>query len=363
MNVLQTRRGSLRLPAFLPDGTRAVVRGLDAADLRACGIEAMMVNALHLSTSPGTSTVAAVGGVHRFMGWDGIVASDSGGFQAWSLAHANAKLGSVTDKGFVYRHEKKGAKHLLTPEKCIRHQVELGSDILFCLDQCTHPDESAEVQAASVARTLAWARRCRDEFVARTGAEPGRSDPGDRPLLFAVVQGGNDDDLRKRCAGELVEMGFDGFGFGGWPVEAGGGLTDMVARVAELLPTQAPKHALGIGKPDNIVAAWRAGYTLFDCAIPTRDARRRRLYVTSDSVVNAVEKFNNFAFLYMEDERHARDESPVDPQLDPDGPSRAYLHHLFKIKDGSAERLATKHNLTFYARLIDDLRRAEGPTS
>lgn len=356
MKTLQTRRGALRLPAFLPDGTRAVVRGLDATDVAACGIEAMMVNALHLSTNPGTSTVAALGGVHRFMGWDGIVASDSGGFQAWSLAHANAKLGSVTDKGFVYRHEKKGAKHLLTPEKCIRHQLELGTDILFCLDQCTHPDESADIQEASVTRTLNWARRCREAFTDRVG-EPG-SDVSERPLLFAVVQGGNDPDLRKRCADQLAEMGFDGFGFGGWPVAEDGRLTDMVSHVAELLPADAPKHALGIGKPDNIVAAWRAGYQMFDCAIPTRDARRRRLYVTSKYEVNTLEKNDNSSFLYIEDERHARDNSPIDPALGDTGPSRAYLHHLFKIKDSSAERLATKHNLQFYARLIERLRSA-----
>ena len=289
MKVLETSRGALRLPAFLPDGTRAVVRGLDAADLKACGIEAMMVNALHLSTNPGTSTVAALGGVHKFMGWDGITASDSGGFQAWSLAHANAKLGSVTDKGFVYRHEKKGPKHLLTPEKCIRHQLELGTDILFCLDQCTHPDDSQDVQETSVARTIAWAKRCRDEYIARVGAAPG-SDVADRPLLFAVVQGGNSRDLRTRCADQLADMGFDGFGFGGWPIADGGGLTDMVARVVELLPQHAPKHALGIGKPDNIVAAWQAGYRLFDCAIPTRDARRRRLYVTSVNTYTDLRK-------------------------------------------------------------------------
>jgi queuine tRNA-ribosyltransferase len=360
MKLLETRRGGLRLPAFLPDGTRAVVRGLDADDLKACGIEAMMVNALHLSTNPGTSTVAAVGGIHRFMGFDGIVASDSGGFQAWSLAHANAKLGSVTDKGFVYRHEKGGPKNLLTPEKCIRHQIELGSDILFCLDQCTHPDESPAVQEASVKRTIDWARRCRNEFVARVGAEPG-GDAGERPLLFAVVQCGNDLALRQRCAEELAGMGFDGFGFGGWPIAEGGGLTDMVARLAEMLPPDAPKHALGIGKPDNIVAAWRDGYQLFDCAIPTRDARRRRLYVTSDSPGTILKNICKSSFLYIEDERYARDDSPLDPALGEAGPSRAYLHHLFKIKDSAAERLATKHNLRFYARLIEQLRDAAAP--
>jgi queuine tRNA-ribosyltransferase len=213
------------------------------------------------------------------------------------------------------------------------------------------------VQAASVKRTIAWAKRCRDEFVARVGAEAGAA-PGDRPLLFAVVQGGNDDELRRRCADELAAMGFDGFGFGGWPVAEGGGLTDMVARVAELLPAEAPKHALGIGKPDNIVAAWRAGYRLFDCAIPTRDARRRRLYVSSENGSNRLSNNNIFSFLYVEDERYARDDSAIDPAMENSGPSRAYLHHLFKIKDAAAERLATKHNLMFYARLIDRLRAA-----
>lgn len=354
MKTLQTQRGDLKLPAFLPDGTRAVVRGLDGDDLTACGIDAIMVNALHLSTNPGTSTVAAVGGVHRFMGWDGIVASDSGGFQAWSLAHANAKLGSVTDKGFVYRHEKNGPKNLLTPEKCIRHQIELGTDIVFCLDQCTHPDDSPDVQEASVARTLAWAKRCRQEFAARVGEPGGPVD--NRPLLFAVVQGGNDPDLRKRCAGELAAMGFDGFGFGGWPIAADGGLTDMVAHVADLLPPKAPKHALGIGKPENLVAAWRAGYQLFDCAIATRDARRRRLYVTSDFEHNPLNGNDFYSFLYIEDEENARDDSPLDPTINADGPSRAYLHHLFKIKDSAAERLATKQNLRFYAAMIERLR-------
>ncbi|MBN35530.1 MAG: tRNA-guanine transglycosylase [Rhodospirillaceae bacterium] len=355
MMTLKTRRSHLQLPAFLPDGTRAVVKGLDAQDLADCGIEAMMVNSLHLATRPGTSTVKALGGVHRFMGWKGVTASDSGGFQAWSMAQGNGALGSVTDKGFVYRHEKGGKKHLLTPEKCIRRQLELDTDILFCLDQCTHPDDSAEVQRLSVERTLDWARRCRDEFVARVG-EPGDGDGSARPLLFAVVQGGNDPDLRRRCADELAAMGFDGFGFGGWPIDDDGLLTDMVALTADCLPQDSVKHALGIGKPENLMAAWRAGYRLFDCALPTRNARRKRLYMISDT--HSIYLKNNIFYdhLYLENEQHSRDQAPIDAVLDPEGPSRAYLHHLFKIKDSAAERLATRHNLKFYAWMIDQLR-------
>lgn len=357
MTALLTRRGPLALPAFLPDATRAVVRGLDSRDLAEVGLEALMVNSLHLATRPGISTVEAVGGVHRFMAWNGVVASDSGGFQAWSMAASGAGLGSVTDKGFVYRHEKTARKNLLTPEKCIKRQLDLGADILFTLDQCTHPDDSAEVQATSVRRTLDWARRCRAEFVARVG-EPGRAHAGDRPLLFAVVQGGNDPDLRRRCAEELAAMGFDGFGFGGWPVAKDGALVDMVAHVADVLPRDAPKHALGIGRPDNLVAAWRAGYRLFDCALPTRDARHRRLFIASEGFDKPLAGNDFYRALYIEDEQHSRDGAPLDPS-DPQGPSRAYLHHLFKIKDASAERLATRQNLGFYARLMHRLRAEE----
>ncbi len=359
MKQLVTRRGPLTLPAFLPDATRAVVRGLDSRDIAECGLDAMMVNSLHLATRPGISTVSALGGVHSFMGWNGVVASDSGGFQAWSMAASGAGLGSVTDKGFVYRHEKTAKKNLLTPEKCIKRQLDLGADILFCLDQCTHPDDSTEVQDVSVRRTLDWARRCRTEFAARV-SEPGRGNGADRPLLFAVVQGGNDPDLRRRCAEELATMGFDGFGFGGWPIGKDGLLVDMVAHVADVLPADAPKHALGIGRPDNLVAAWRAGYRMFDCALPTRDARNRRLFITSDIEGSDLKNNDFYRTLYIEDEQHSRDAAPLDPSNE-SGPSRAYLHHLFKIKDSSAERLATRQNLAFYGRLMHRLRALETP--
>ena len=353
---LDTRRGPLALPAFLPDATRGVVRGLDSRDLAACGMEAVMVNSLHLARGPGIQALKALGGIHRFMGWEGVAASDSGGFQAWSMAASGARLGSVTDRGFVYRHEPGGPKRILEPGKCIKRQLDLGADILFCLDQCTHPKDGAEVQAASVRRTLDWARRCRAEFCARVG-EPGRGGGAPRPLLFAVVQGGDDIDLRRRCAGELVEMGFDGFGFGGWPLREDGRLVDMVARLAEELPARAPKHALGIGRPDNLVAAWRAGWHLFDCTLPARQARRGRLYA-GPRLGGAEGDDKVFGVIDITRERHARDHAALDPD-EPSSPSRAYLHHLFKIGDGAAQRLATRHNLAFYGRLMRRLRGLE----
>ncbi len=359
--ALDTVHGPLPLPAFLPDGTRAVVRALDAGDLEACGIRALMVNVLHLSSSPGAEAVAHLGGVHRFMGWNHPVASDSGGFQAFSLALGSAKLGSVSKQGFTYRFDKQDKKRTLTPEKCIRKQLQLGTDILFCLDHCTHPEADPETQRQSVEHTVTWARQCREAFdktVARTHPE------GPRPLLFAVVQGGGNRELRRECAERLLEIGFDGYGFGGWPIDDTGRLVDMVGYVSELVGTDTPKHALGIGKPENLVAAYELGYRMFDCALPTRDARHKRLFAFVDETSCSGTDF--YEPVYLQDRKHARDGRPVDERCDClccARYSRAYLHHLFQVGDTLAPRLATIHNLRFYSRLMERLARPEASAS
>src|SRR5437870_4397969 len=275
---LITTHGPLALPAFLPDATRATVRALDAADLEACGVKGLVVNTLHLSQKPGATVVERAGGLHRFMGWQRPILSDSGGFQVFSLARESCELVRVTNHGVQFRRHKADDKHLLTPEKCIQQQFDLGADILYCLDHCTHPSESAESQRLSVDHTIDWARRCKLEFERRIE----RVAQAERPKLFAAVQGGPDPELRRRCAQELVAIGFDGYGFGGWPIDDAGVLVEAVGQVAELLPADVPKHALGIGKPENLVAAFRLGYDLFDCVLPTRDARHGRLYVFDD---------------------------------------------------------------------------------
>ncbi|MEM7678425.1 MAG: tRNA guanosine(34) transglycosylase Tgt, partial [Myxococcota bacterium] len=261
----------------MPDATRAVVRSVDSKDLKSVHIHGLVTNALHLSTTPGSTVVEQLGGLHRFMAWDRPIVTDSGGFQIYSLLRENSRYGSVSDKGFMYRPGGQGSKKLLSPAKAIHHQVRFGADIVFCLDQCTHPSDAIEIQQQSVARTIAWAKTCKDEFVRLTR---NMKDDSPRPLLFAVIQGGDDADLRRRCADALLEIGFDGFGFGGWPIADDGALTEMVALVGqELLPKEFPLHALGVGKPQNIVAAFDQGYTTFDSALPTRDARRQRLFV------------------------------------------------------------------------------------
>src|SRR5258708_1953445 len=275
---LPTTHGQIALPAFLPDATGAVVKSIDATDLEASGVAAVMVNALHVTTQPGADVISKLGGLHGFMGWPGPIVTDSGGYQIYSLLRENSRNGSVSAKGFIYRPGGGGDKRLFTPEKSIQQQMRFGADVLFCLDQCTHPEDPSEFHLASVERTLAWARLCKAEFDRRLAQRDG---DGPRPLLFAVIQGGNDQDLRRRCAEELLEIGFNGFGFGGWPIGEEGELVDMVLRVPEMIPRGVPIHGLGIGKPENIVAAYRAGYHTFDSSFPTRAARRRRLMVAT----------------------------------------------------------------------------------
>ena len=348
--VLETVGGPLRLPAFLPDATRAVVRCVDSADLAAAGVQGLVACAFHLARRPGTQVLRAAGGLHEFMGWRRPVLLDSGGFQVFSLLRDSPKLGRVTKQGFQYRREAGEPRKLLTPEKCVRQQLRMGADAVVCLDHCTHGEAPAEVQRRSVEHTIAWARRGREEFQRLAGDRPRR------PMLFAVVQGGRDPDLRRRCAEALLEIGFDGYAFGGWPITGDNELSEMVHLTAELLAGRGPLWALGIGKPEHVVTAAGLGYDLLDCVIPTRDARHRRLYVWRDEPAAGARFYEQ---LYIQDERHTRDAGAVDATCDCAccrEYSRGYLHHLFHIGDALASRLATIHNLRFYTRLMAHLR-------
>ncbi len=355
-NHILTAHGELGLPSFLPDATRGIVRFVDSGDLRASRVEALVVNTLHLSSQPGISAVKRAGGIHRFMGWSGPVVSDSGGFQVLSLAQQSPDLVRVTSRGFQYRRDRKDKKHILTPEKCIQQQFDLGSDIMFCLDYCTHPDAPQETQLQSVELTIEWAKRCREEYDRRMQRHPG----GARPLLFAVVQGGPSRDLRARCAESLQNLGFDGYGFGGWPIDDDGGLVEMVGYVAALLPAESPKHGLGIGKPENLAAAYRFGYRTFDCVLPTRDARHGRVYVFEPEWTGVWTVGRPpYSYVYIKDEDHIADSRPLERGCDCvacQHYSRGYIQHLFHINDPTGARLATIHNLRFFTRLVDALR-------
>ncbi|HEU5316004.1 MAG TPA: tRNA guanosine(34) transglycosylase Tgt [Chloroflexota bacterium] len=355
---LATRHGSVALPIFLPDATRAVVRALDSRDLRHVGVEALVVNTFHLLRAPGARLIKSAGGIHAFMGWDGPVISDSGGFQVFSLIRQNPDAGTIRANEVIFREPSTGEKVLLTPEKCVQLQLQLDSDVVMCLDDCTSVEDDAETQEHAVERTVRWARRCKAEFEKLTG---GRSS---RPLLFGVVQGGASETLRRQCAADLAALGLDGFGYGGWPIGPDGSLLSEPMRiVADAAPTGAPLHALGVGRPDHVVRAAALGYTIFDCALPTRDARHHRLYAFlpghEHGPFDADVRF--YEAVYILDQKHANDFGPIDASCDAAccaRYSRAYLRHLFKVQDVTAQRLASMHNLRFYTRLIEGLRRS-----
>jgi queuine tRNA-ribosyltransferase len=364
---LQLPHGQLQLPVFLPDATMGVVRSVDSADLARCGVQGVVMNTFHLMQHPGSSTVQALGGLHAMSGWQRPIVTDSGGFQAYSLIRQNPKLGNLTNNGLTFRPDKSRRKFTLTPEKSVQLQVSYGADVVVCLDDCTHVDASLETQRESVERTIDWARRCKDEFerlVEQKGLPPEQ-----RPLLLAVVQGGGARDLRKQCAEELLEIGFDGFGYGGWPLDSEGDLlADILAYVRELVPAEFPTHALGVGHPAYVVACARMGYDLFDCSLPTRDARRGRLYAfTTDAPPLSPSRAGGmkggaadwFSYVYVTDDKHIKSDIPISAHCDClccANYSLGYLHHLFEIKDGLALRLATMHNLRFMTLLMTRLR-------
>jgi len=310
---------------------------------------------------PGTSTIDALGGLHKMAGWPHPIVTDSGGFQAYSLISQNPKFGRLSDRGIRFKSDGNDREFNLTPEKSIQLQLAYGADIVICLDECTHVDASAADQELSVKRTVNWARRCKAEYVRQMAHRNYKPDEA-RPLIFGVVQGGGSSERRQQCALELLEIGFDGFGYGGWPLDSGGNLlADMLAATRAAIPCEFPMHALGVGHPESVAACDRMGYDIFDCALPTRDARTGRLY-TFRSDPHAVDfqlEGDWFKTLYIDDEKHTKADRPIYPGCDCLTCARystGYLRHLHKCGDTLFYRLATLHNLRFMAVLMQLLR-------
>ncbi|HSM25040.1 MAG TPA: tRNA guanosine(34) transglycosylase Tgt, partial [Anaerolineaceae bacterium] len=281
-NSLPLINDELIFPVFLPDATFGLVRAVDSRDLEDVQIQAVVMNAFHLMQKPGTSTIQSLGGLHDMSGWQRPIITDSGGFQAYSLIRQNPKFGTMSSKGINFQPEGSNRKFQLTPEKSIQLQLAYGADVVICLDDCTHVDTSDQQQELSVQRTIDWAKRCRQTY--DTLLKQKNIHEEDRPLIFGVIQGGGIHDLRKHCADELLKIGFDGYGYGGWPLDGEGNLlTDILSYTRSLIPDQYPMHALGIGHPHNVLACYQLGYGIFDCAMPTRDARHGRLYQFTNS--------------------------------------------------------------------------------
>jgi len=302
------------------------------------------VNTLHLLISPGADKIEELGGIHSFMNWNGYVLSDSGGFQVFSLIHSGKWKGKVHKDGATFKSPRDGTTYKLTPEIAIDTQMKIGSDILVALDDCRKTDLTRKEAEESVNRTIEWAKRCRDHFDKEYGGskETGR-------LLTAVVQGANYPDLRAKCAKELVEIGFDGYNFGGFVVNDDGELVlDEMQAVIENTPDNKFRYAMGVGKPEDIRRAAEIGYTVFDTVLVTRNARHGTLY--SSDTKDEVLRIGNA--------KYSNDLKPIDSRCDCEAcknHSRAYVHHMLKVGEATGKTLATIHNLRYYQRLIDSL--------
>lgn len=364
---LSLLHGDLDLPAFLPDATLGVVRGVDTTDLELAGTQAVVMNVFHLMQKPGSSTIQALGGLHKMADWHHPIVTDSGGFQAYSLIRQNSKFGKLNDHGINFLPEGSDRKLQLTPEKSVQLQLAYGADVVICLDDCTHVDDTEEQQKLSVERTIRWAGRCKEEFVRQVRQRKWEGEL--RPLLFGVVQGGGSRELRRECAQALVEIGFDGFGYGGWPLGADGKLLqEMLEYTRSLIPREFPMHALGVGHPKSVVDCTRFGYEIFDSALPTRDARGGRLYCFLTDPNDPETALNGawFSFLYIEDDKHIKTDRPISPYCDCHTCRKyavGFLRHLFKCGDTLFYRLATIHNLRFMSDLMRALRNEQCRTT
>lgn len=353
--LLQTRNGAIPTPFFMPDATRGSIRGVSGEELEAVGIGAMVVNTYHLMLQPGAEQIRNAGGIHRFMGWEKPLLSDSGGYQVYSLIHRNPEMGRITEEGAEFRSVLDGSTHLLTPERVIAIEFDLGVDMMVVLDD-PRPNEAPEDETAeAVERTIRWAKRCKAEYERQVG-ERGQDD-ATRPLLFGVVQGGMNRELRRRCAEGLAEIGFDGYGFGGRHIDGNGVfLHDIVRDTASFIPEHAPRFALGIGTPEDIVRCHALGWDMFDCVIPTREGRHGRLFLWKSPDTRSAHFYET---VNIQNERFRDDFFPVDATCDCElcrNHTRAYLAHLFRIGDPLGGKLASIHNLRFYTRLMERLR-------
>ncbi len=359
---LELSHGPLKLPSFLPDATLGAVRAIDATDLSTVGITAVVMNVFHLMQKPGSSTIAALGGLHEMAGWKGNIVTDSGGFQAYSLIRQNPKYGKLSESGIRFKPEGAEREFQLSPEKSIQLQMSYGADVVICLDDCTHVDDTDEEQETSVKRTVEWAARCKAEFLRQLENRKSSESSTTIPRLFGVIQGGGDPKRRLRCAESLLSIGFDGYGYGGWPLNSDGTLLkEMLQATREAVPAEFTMHALGVGHPVSVVECTRMGYGIFDCALPTRDARTGRLYTLRNGASWTTVDLSSdwFKMLYIDDDKHIKINKPVFEGCDCltcTNYSIGYLRHLHKCGETLFYRLATLHNLRFMTRLMERLR-------
>ncbi len=333
LGTLRTSRSVIPTPAFMPVGTRATVRAVSPKEIVDLGYKMILSNAYHLYLRPGHKLIKELGGLHKFMGWDDSILTDSGGFQVFSLS----KFTKLSEEGVMFQSHIDGSEHLFTPELCMEVQEALGSDIIMCLDDVRAYPVSWEDARLAVDRTTRWAARCKS---AKKKVDPG---------LFGIVQGSMFLDLRRISAENLGSLNLDGYAIGGLSVgEPREMMLEMIEGTEPLLPRNRPRYLMGVGKPQDIVDAVLLGVDMFDCVLPTRNARNGML-------------FTSFGSINIKNSKHRVDPGPVDPKCSCElceKYSRAYLRHLFLEKEIYGVRLATIHNLRRYSDLMLSIRKA-----
>ncbi|MFA5129641.1 MAG: tRNA guanosine(34) transglycosylase Tgt [Patescibacteria group bacterium] len=373
--TITTPHGDLSTPFFMPIATRAAVKTLSAVDMEKLGTPIVLSNTFHLMLRPGMEVMKAMGGLHAFMGWNGAILTDSGGYQVFSLADRR----KVTEEGVAFQSPIDGSKHLLTPESSIEIQLALGSDIVMCFDEVIALPADQAATRSAVERTERWAKRCKETFESKIDSS---INPGAQ--LFGIIQGGTDHDLRKQSAEGMLKIGFDGYAIGGLSVgEPFEQSLEVLDRLMPLLPADKPRYFMGGAQPHQIVEYVKRGIDMFDCVLPTRNARHGHLYrwVHDDlskpdfyetvNIINSkwkgsVEQLLDPKIPNRSEERSspvalakgegARSEKKEDFEGELSRFSLGYLHHLFDIKEILAYRLATVNNLMFYLKLFEILR-------
>jgi queuine tRNA-ribosyltransferase len=329
--VLKTAHGDVQTPAFMPVGTAGAVKGITPAQLRQVGAEIILANTYHLMLRPGVDAIERVGGLHTFMGWDGPILTDSGGYQVFSLS----QLTKIDDDGIEFASHVDGAKVYLDAQGATKIQNRLGCDIAMCLDQCPAFGCEQSELAEAVDRTIRWAKRCKDTH------------NNANQMLFGITQGGIDLQMREQCAKELVKMDFDGYAIGGLAIGEGHkNMVKTVRHTAPLLPEDKPRYLMGVGMPQDIIAAVMAGVDMFDCVLPTRNARNAYAFTMAGPV-------------RMRNNEHITDAGPIEQHCDCyacTNFSRAAIRHFFNVGEMLGPILTTIHNLRFYQRLMSEIR-------
>lgn len=330
---LKTPHGDVDTPVFMPVGTQATVKSLTPEELHDLGVSIILANTYHLYLRPGHEVIAQFDGLHKFMHWDGPILTDSGGFQVFSLA----KLREINDEGVIFQSHIDGSRHILTPEKAIEVQEALGADIIMCLDECTPYPASQEYARSSLELTTQWAKRCRE------------AQRSDRSALFGIVQGGMYKDLRDESVEGMIEIGFPGYAIGGLSVgEPLDLMNEIASHTLPLLPKELPRYVMGMGKPENLIDLVAMGADMFDCVLPTRNARNGQLF-TRHGTIN------------IKNARHISDQEPIEAGCSCytcRNYSRSYLRHLYMAQEILSYRLNTIHNIHFFMELMKDIRSA-----